>query len=67
MIKFYLNTLNFMRKWVISFQFNMEAVLHINKKFKSPLKADSSFLLPLQDMLTITGMIMRGKDKWMFF
>jgi len=45
----------------------MEAVLHINKKYKSQLKAGFNFSLQLQDMLTITGMTMKDKGKWMFF
>ena len=67
MIKFCQNIPNYTSKWVILFLFSMEAVLHISKKYKSQLKAGSNFSLQLQDMLTITGMTMKDKDKWMFF
>lgn len=63
----YQNILSFMSKWVISFQFSMEAVLLISKKYKSQLKVDFNFLLQLQDTWTITGTITKDKGKWMFF
>jgi|JI10StandDraft_1071094.scaffolds.fasta_scaffold4526875_2 hypothetical protein len=51
MIKLWNYTQNYTKEWETLFQYNMDQVMHINKKFKKQHKVECNFGRQLKDIL----------------